>query len=330
MSPTLARDHWSIHGGGPPDTCGGAVDTGSTCQGSNVMAQRNYPCDNIIAEYFGKYDFDTVGEDSFKQQLWQCMVGQALLVKSDIETRRSMNTFGIIVWQLNEIWPTGGWGSIEYGTVGHTSGQVLGGRWKPLHHWYKASILADVMSSCGREEMSPKVICYVKNDSPRPFKGKVSVSSVEFSTGEVHEVKLVPLAMPAGAGTLQWFELANLVNGTTEMLIVKVLDASGSVLSNNPVAFAHPKDMLLPKASEVALSFNVGGQAAAGAPVPVTIESKRFALYVTLTTLAQGRFEDNAFVMLPGAKTVMFYPFEGFSLDELKSSLRAEHTATYM
>lgn len=30
---------------------------------------------------------------------------------------------------------TGGWGSIEYGTVTHTKGQVLGGRWKPLHHW---------------------------------------------------------------------------------------------------------------------------------------------------------------------------------------------------
>ena len=37
--------------------------------------------------------------------------------------------------RYNEIWPTGGWGSIEYGTVGYTKGQVLGGRWKPLQHW---------------------------------------------------------------------------------------------------------------------------------------------------------------------------------------------------
>ena len=29
---------------------------------------------------------------------------QSLLLKSDIETRRSTNQFGIIVWQLNEIW----------------------------------------------------------------------------------------------------------------------------------------------------------------------------------------------------------------------------------
>ena len=32
------------------------------------------------------------------------MVGQALLIKSDIEARRATNQFGIIVWQLNEIW----------------------------------------------------------------------------------------------------------------------------------------------------------------------------------------------------------------------------------
>ena len=56
-------------------------------------------------------------------------------MKSNIEARRAQNQIGIIVWQLNEIWPTGGWGSVEYGTVGHTKGQVIGGRWKPLHYW---------------------------------------------------------------------------------------------------------------------------------------------------------------------------------------------------
>ena len=54
-----------------------------------------------------------VGEQAFKKQLYLCMMGQALLIKSNIETRRSLNELGIIVWQFNEIWPTGGWGSIE-------------------------------------------------------------------------------------------------------------------------------------------------------------------------------------------------------------------------
>ena len=43
-----------------------------------------------------------VGEAVFKKQLWQCMMSQALALKGDIETRRSLNTYGIIVWQFNE------------------------------------------------------------------------------------------------------------------------------------------------------------------------------------------------------------------------------------
>ena len=95
---------------------------------------RNYPCDNIIDVYFGieEGELDRVGEGVFKKHLWQCMIAQALVIKSNIETRRSENQFGVIVWQFNEIWPTGGWGSVEYGTVGFTKGQVIGGRWKVL------------------------------------------------------------------------------------------------------------------------------------------------------------------------------------------------------
>lgn len=157
MSPTLDPKHWGVHAGQPKDTCHGHF--ASKCEGPNVMAQRNYPCDNIITVYFGADNFDAVGEKVFKKQLWQCMVGQALVLKQNIETRRALNEFGVIVWQFNEIWPTGGWGSIEYGTVGHTKGQVLGGRWKPLHHWYKQSIYSDVMATCGAGGT-----CYVKND----------------------------------------------------------------------------------------------------------------------------------------------------------------------
>ena len=39
------------------------------------------------------------------------------------------------------------------------------------------------------------------------------------------------------------------------------------------------------------VTFSVGEQETVGAPVPVTVTTDSFALYVTLTTLAQGRFE---------------------------------------
>ena len=52
MSPTLAREHWGLHAGQPSDVCKGGF--AKNCIGENVMAERNYPCDNLIEVYFGK------------------------------------------------------------------------------------------------------------------------------------------------------------------------------------------------------------------------------------------------------------------------------------
>ena len=97
-----------MHGGAAADNCDAHDSTNPfwrDCTGGNVMAERNYPCDNQIITYFGAgQDLDAMGEAPFKKHLYQCMLAQALAVKSDIEVRRSTNTFGILTWQLNEIW----------------------------------------------------------------------------------------------------------------------------------------------------------------------------------------------------------------------------------
>ena len=147
MSPTLAPAHWGLHGGAPDERC----TAPGPCDGKNAMAERNYDCDPLISKFFGAEAasvavLNTTGEVAFKRQLYQCQLAQALEMKSNIEHRRSGNTFGILVWQFNEIWPTGGWGSVEYGTP--VAGQVLGGRWKPLHYLYESHLYADVMCAC--------------------------------------------------------------------------------------------------------------------------------------------------------------------------------------
>ncbi len=37
---------------------------------------------------------------------------------------------GLLIWQFNEVWPTGGWGLIEYGRKTDDGSQIFGGRWK--------------------------------------------------------------------------------------------------------------------------------------------------------------------------------------------------------
>lgn len=99
-------------------------------------------------------------------------------MQANIETRRSGNSFGTLIWQLNEIWPTGGWGSLEYGTP--VAGQVIGGRWKPLHYLLARSTFADLLSVCGSDAM-----CYARNDAPSPFHGTVTIELLHFGSGKV-------------------------------------------------------------------------------------------------------------------------------------------------
>lgn len=41
--------------------------------------------------------------DAFARQLYLSMLAQALIVKSAVEVQRSQNTFGTLLWQLNEM-----------------------------------------------------------------------------------------------------------------------------------------------------------------------------------------------------------------------------------
>ena len=61
--------------------------------------------------------------------------------------------------------------------------------------------------------------------------------------------------------------------------------------------------------------------------VNITCSTDGVALYVVLTTLAHGRFSDNAMLVLPPGQTVLFYPFGALDLPLLTSSLRVEHLA---
>ncbi|CAK0819957.1 unnamed protein product [Prorocentrum cordatum] len=327
MSPTLDPKHWSLHAGQPSDTC----EDGPTvqCKGANVMAQRNYPCDNFVEVFFGKSGashFNSSGEFTFKKQLYQCMLGHALHIKGKIEGLRASNSFGVIVWQYNEIWPTGGWGSIEYGNP-KFDGQVIGGRWKPLHYWYKSSIFQDVMATCGQNG-----VCYVKNDSPFPFTGTLVLNSTHFQTGIVTTLYKVNVVLPAGPGTTKWVqsEAVQNLDGVGEILQAVVIDGSGTVVSQNTIPFATPEKMILKKAVlSVEATKDCGGHYTA------LVKSDAVAVYVTLTTLAHGIFEDNAFLLLPPGRAVKFMPSalsphsNETAFERFQKSLRVEDVSVY-
>jgi hypothetical protein len=153
------------------------------------MAQRNYGCDGQIRLFFGSnttVDLDATGETAFKGQTYQCQLVQAFVLKQVYEGRRAANQLGHLVWMLNEIWPTvgeqrrsdscaqsyglepyfrvclcvsAGWGSLEYGPPpGHTPGQLQGGRWKPVHYFYKRSLMVHMHGLSGNLCSTPQCV----------------------------------------------------------------------------------------------------------------------------------------------------------------------------
>ena len=254
-----------------------------------------------------------------------------------------------MLWQLGEIFPTGGWGSLEYAhttaSTLSTGGQVRGGRWKPLHYWFEAFLFGDVLVACG-----DAAACYVRNDAPlRGVRGaRVElelVSVVDGSRRALPPHALPPL--PAGPAALTWFCAGGgssssggggggggagdckpwpavltaagcAADGSDCILNATVIDAGGATLSANPSLLAPPA-ALLKHLKPPRLAATVESPAPpAGAPIRITVTAQAPALFVTLSTLAQGRFSRNAFFLVGhgvpagGFETeVLFLPTDG-------------------
>jgi hypothetical protein len=104
------------------------------------------------------------------------------------------------------------------------------------------------------------------------------------------------------------------------------------VLSRNEILLAPPKNLTLPV---VIVTAVVASFANSDESVDITITTTGgAAVYVVLTTKAQGRFSENAFMITEdGAaaaagvltKTVQFIPWGELELTLLRSSVRVEH-----
>ena len=342
FAPSLHRERWALHAGQPAATC-----AKKRCVGSNVMARRNFPCDSLILAYFGNALrlapgggqgwFNRTGIEPFRAQLYLCSVAQALWLKSAVEASRAKNELGLLLWSLNDQWPTGGWGTLEYGSS-TVAGQVLGGRWKPIHYLLRRTLFANVIATCGSADQLPRfATCYVRNDGAAPFHGSVRISAVELSTGNSTRLLTFDARLPAGPGALRLLPTLPLdhIDGSTHVLLARCNVAStpaeghrhdslasGSLVSRNEVLLAPPDELLLPAASvHVAVQSRRGD----GDAVKLKLTANATALFVHLTTLANGRFSDNFFLLPAGSRTVLFLPFGPLDEKLLRSSVRVDH-----
>ena len=299
MSATLSPTNWGIHG--------------------EALYWRSYSQDNIIESYFGKdaVNMSSIGNAAiFSRQLLLSQLASMLLVKQTTESMRATNNFGLLLWQLGEIYPTGGWGSIEYSGPKGYLGQVLGGRWKPLHNLLADTLFKDVFIACGSEGQ-----CYVRNDSPMIgiTGGTIFLEFISLVSGKpfIPSIQL-PITLPVGPasitffcasnGSLQgpcssWSELLTASNCKSDasdcIMFASVTDSTSKVLVTNPILLS-PPSAIISNLRSPGLSFEIERPAPLpGMPIRIKVSSIAPALFVTLTSLAQGHFDKNAFFLSP-------------------------------
>jgi hypothetical protein len=243
----------------------------------------------------------------------------------------------------------GGWGSIEYGTVGFTSGQVIGGRWKALQHFCASILYQDVFISCG--VFGTAASCFARNDNPlHALNAIATVTTLRITgSGTVLQTNTSTISLPHGAGAVTWWCLGNgsadscesmssylsrmgcSASGSDCVLFLSLSDTTtGSKLATNWELLGLPGHLSL---SSPSLSWAIASNPNVDGSVNVTVTANTApAAFVTLTTLAQGRFSDNVFwISTSGtSQTVSFIPFGVLDLDTLTDTLRVEHLQQYL
>jgi len=295
MSSSLKKENWGLHGDlvGTSSNCTVVFENCNDCRGDNVMAQRNYPCDSHIEAYFEDDSLSNVGEEAFQRQLYKCMLSQMLWMKGAIEMARNRNSFGSLIWQLNENWPTGGWGLVEYGSEEKKNGQVVGGRWKPLMYLLSRTLFRNVFATCGKHGK-----CFVRNDGEDIFEGRVDVkywNTTNALTILRKQVKLNPKS-------IEYFTIVVDDAADSYVLELAVSDLNEvESMGQNIVLMVPPKRLafLSVDAQIVIESANICDDG-----IEVTLKTDETVLYVVMTTTSQGRFTDNAFSMTQQTRKV--------------------------
>jgi len=136
------------------------------------------------------------------------------------------------------------------------------------------------------------------------------------------------IALAAGPHTV-WFSVP-LVDAKKNVLIGTFTDSNGALMTKHVILMTEPMNLEL---SPVALAVSVASAPNSDGSIDVTISrtdsSKGAALYVTLTTAANGRFSENVIIFYQ-TTTVQFIPFGPLQQTLLASTVRVEHVADYL
>ncbi len=238
----------------------------------------------------------------FEDFVYLSQVQQGLAIKTAVTHWRSLKPrcMGTLIWQLNDTWPVCSWASLDHG-----------GDWKLMHHMareFYAPVLVTAVPLDGN------YVIRAVNDRPDACDVTVTVSAVDMA-GNLR-------ALGAGGASVETtavdvLTIAGADLQPDEMLHYAWETANGTAGSD---IFA-PKPYKDYNLQAPHLTQVISGNT-------LTLTAQTLALFVAVEADVPGRFDHNAFTLLPGqTMVVQFTPAN--PADKPNFTLRDLHSATY-
>ncbi len=220
----------------------------------------------------------------------------ALQTAAEAHRRKKPYTMGTLFWQIDDVWPTVSWSTVDYY-----------GNWKAAHftiqETYKNTII------CGTDD-GDQLNIHVITDEFEPFNGNVNIQLRSMDGDELEHWKK-DISIDANDNKIILSEnLVTVLNGQDKKKVYLEMNLVSNKLTIDSGIhyFVKPKDLIL---NDVFIKTTVQNNT-------IILKSDGLAKSVCLTSKnAEGFFSDNYFDLLPGVeKTVTFTPKKNGKITE--------------
>ncbi len=238
----------------------------------------------------------------FDDFVYLSQVQQGLAIKTAVTHWRSLkpHCMGTLIWQLNDTWPVCSWASLNHG-----------GDWKVLHHMAK-NFFAPVLVTA--VPVGKDIVLRGINDDPDPCDVTVEVMAVSMD-GNLRKLGRATKLVEGDA--VEMLSLPIAAVGLDEMLHCRWSASNGQTGEDTFAPRPYKEYDLKPPQ----ITHQTDG-------TQITITSQTLALFVAVEADVAGRFDQNAFTLLPGQERIVtFTPSDPDATPNF--TLRDLHSATY-
>lgn len=239
-----------------------------------------------MMKYYAELYFPA--SNNLEDFIYVSQLTQALALKTAVEAHRRNKpyTMGSMYWQINDMWPTISWSTIDYF-----------GKWKAAHYAIKEAYKPVVVSAVIDKEV---LKVHVISDLLKSVEGKLELLLKNFSGDILKSWKVNCELEKLGNEIVFEHSMSEMLDqySAKEVFLEMRLTEGNQIIDEGLKYFVSPKELKLKKAI-ITTSVNA---------YEITLKFDQLALGVYLSVgNIEGRFSDNYFDLLPGQnKTVKF------------------------